>query len=215
MQKILTAGSREMMRTVLSAKPTARKRHLCSPGGTFASAIHTASDGISFRSVYSLSCPVCKQTSTLYKTQQLHNELKHHINFSSEHTQVITWSTVTYEDSTEMPKLTYEDSTEMPKLTYEDSTEMPKLTYKDCTERPKLTYEDSTEMPKLTYEDSTERPKLTYEDSTERPKLTYEDSTEMPKLTYEDITEMPKANLPKFHIVTVTTTIYKYMHLGC
>jgi hypothetical protein len=73
--KKLTAGSREMMRTVLSAKPTARKRHLCSPGGTFASAIHTASDGISLRSVYSLSCPVCKQTSTLYKRQQLHMHL--------------------------------------------------------------------------------------------------------------------------------------------
>jgi hypothetical protein len=58
----LTKGSREMIRTVLSAKPTARKRDLCSPAGTFASAIHTASDGISFRSVYSLSCPVYKPT---------------------------------------------------------------------------------------------------------------------------------------------------------
>lgn len=56
----LTEGSREIILTVLSDKPTARKRHLCSPTGTLPKAIHTTSDDISFLSVYSFNCPVCK-----------------------------------------------------------------------------------------------------------------------------------------------------------
>lgn len=52
-----TDGSREMIRTVLSTSPTARKRERCSPGGTFARLMHTTSADISFRSVYSFSWP--------------------------------------------------------------------------------------------------------------------------------------------------------------
>lgn len=76
-----------MMRTVLSAKPTARKRDLCSPAGTFASAIHTASDGISLRSVYSLSCPVYKPTFCITEKQEL--QLHLNITFLCIHTQRI------------------------------------------------------------------------------------------------------------------------------
>lgn len=50
-------GSREMILTVLSTSPTARKRDRCSPGGTLARLMHTTSADISFRSVYSFSCP--------------------------------------------------------------------------------------------------------------------------------------------------------------
>lgn len=53
----LTEGSREMILTVLSTSPTARKRDRCSPGGTLARLMHTTSADISFRSVYSFSCP--------------------------------------------------------------------------------------------------------------------------------------------------------------
>lgn len=56
----LTEGSREMILTVLSTSPTARKRDRCSPGGTLARLMHTTSADISFRSVYSFSCPDCK-----------------------------------------------------------------------------------------------------------------------------------------------------------
>lgn len=56
----LTEGSREMILTVLSDKPTARKRHLCSPTGTLPRAMHTTSEDISFLSVYSFNCPVYK-----------------------------------------------------------------------------------------------------------------------------------------------------------
>jgi hypothetical protein len=52
-----TEGSSEMMRTVLSTSPTARKRERCSPGGTLAKLIHTTSADISFLSVYSFSWP--------------------------------------------------------------------------------------------------------------------------------------------------------------
>lgn len=54
----LTEGSREMMRTVLSASPTARNRERCSPGGTLARLMQTTSADISFLSVYSFSWPV-------------------------------------------------------------------------------------------------------------------------------------------------------------
>lgn len=54
----LTEGSREIIRTVLSASPTARNLDLCSPGETRPRAMHTTSEDISFRSVYSFSCPV-------------------------------------------------------------------------------------------------------------------------------------------------------------
>lgn len=53
----LTEGSRDMIRTVLSIRPTAKKRDRCSPGGTLARLIHTTSADISFLSVYSFSCP--------------------------------------------------------------------------------------------------------------------------------------------------------------
>lgn len=53
----LTEGSKEMILTVLSTSPTARKRDRCSPGGTLARLMHTTSADISFRSVYSFSCP--------------------------------------------------------------------------------------------------------------------------------------------------------------
>lgn len=53
----LTEGSREMILTVLSMRPTAKKRDRCSPGGTLARLIHTTSADISFLSVYSFSCP--------------------------------------------------------------------------------------------------------------------------------------------------------------
>ena len=61
----LTFGSREMILTVLSDSPTAKKRHRCSPGGTRPSAMHTTSAFISLRSVYSFSWPVCKQTKEI------------------------------------------------------------------------------------------------------------------------------------------------------
>lgn len=54
---VLTEGSSEMIRTVLSASPTARNRERCSPGGTLARLMHTTSADISFRSVYSFSWP--------------------------------------------------------------------------------------------------------------------------------------------------------------
>ena len=60
----LTLGSREMILTVSSARPTARKRLLCSPAGTRPSAMHTTSDDISLRSVYSFSWPVCQHRTT-------------------------------------------------------------------------------------------------------------------------------------------------------
>lgn len=54
---LLTEGSREMMRTVLSASPTARNLERCSPGGTLARLMQTTSADISFLSVYSFSWP--------------------------------------------------------------------------------------------------------------------------------------------------------------
>ena len=53
-----------MILTVSSARPTARKRLLCSPAGTRPSAMHTTSDDISLRSVYSFSWPVCQHRTT-------------------------------------------------------------------------------------------------------------------------------------------------------
>lgn len=55
---ILTDGSREMIRTVLSARPTAKNRERCSPVGTLANDMQMMSADISLRSVYSLSWPV-------------------------------------------------------------------------------------------------------------------------------------------------------------
>ena len=46
-----------MIRTVLSARPTAKNRDRCSPDGTLAKAMQMTSADISFLSVYSLSCP--------------------------------------------------------------------------------------------------------------------------------------------------------------
>lgn len=53
----LTDGSREMILTVWSVRPTARNLDRCSPGGTDPRLIHTTSADISFRSVYSFSWP--------------------------------------------------------------------------------------------------------------------------------------------------------------
>ena len=53
----LTEGSKDMIRTVLSARPTAKNRDRCSPDGTLAKAMQMTSADISFLSVYSLSCP--------------------------------------------------------------------------------------------------------------------------------------------------------------
>lgn len=63
----LTEGSSERMRTVLSERPTARKRHRCSPDGTRPIAMQTTSFDISLLSVYSLSWPdgsISKYTSS-------------------------------------------------------------------------------------------------------------------------------------------------------
>lgn len=68
----LTLGSREMILTVSSARPTAKKRHLCSPTGTRPKAMHTTSDDISLRSVYSFSWPVCGQKWFPFLTQKRH-----------------------------------------------------------------------------------------------------------------------------------------------
>lgn len=54
-RSVLTFGSSEMMRTVLSDSPTARKRERCSPEGTRPSAMQMTSEFISLRSVYSFS----------------------------------------------------------------------------------------------------------------------------------------------------------------
>ena len=53
--RILTEGSSEMIRTVLSANPTAKNLDLCSPEGTLAKAIQITSADISFLSVYSFN----------------------------------------------------------------------------------------------------------------------------------------------------------------
>lgn len=55
--QLLTEGSSEIILTVLSTSPTARKRERCSPGGTLARLMQTTSADISFLSVYSFSCP--------------------------------------------------------------------------------------------------------------------------------------------------------------
>lgn len=52
-----TAGSNDIIRTVLSISPTAKNRALCSPLGTLANAIQITSAVIILRSVYSFSCP--------------------------------------------------------------------------------------------------------------------------------------------------------------
>ena len=52
---MFTLGSKDIIRTVSSAKPTAKNLDLNSPSGTDAKAIHTTSASISFRSVYSFS----------------------------------------------------------------------------------------------------------------------------------------------------------------
>lgn len=51
----LTDGSREIILTVWSARPTARNLERCSPGGTVPRLMHTTSADISLRSVYSFS----------------------------------------------------------------------------------------------------------------------------------------------------------------
>ena len=53
----LTDGSREIILTVWSARPTARNLERCSPGGTVPRLMHTTSADISLRSVYSFSWP--------------------------------------------------------------------------------------------------------------------------------------------------------------
>lgn len=53
--EIPTEGSSDMIRTVLSAKPTAKNHERCSPAGTVPRAMHITSEGIFRRSVYSLS----------------------------------------------------------------------------------------------------------------------------------------------------------------
>lgn len=64
-----TKGSSEIIRTVLSTKPTARNRERCSPGGTFARLMHTTSADISFLSVYSFSWPDCKVKEFNYQCE--------------------------------------------------------------------------------------------------------------------------------------------------
>lgn len=54
----LTVVSKEIIRTVSSVKPTAKKRDICSPEGAFANAIQRTSEFISFRSLCSFKCPV-------------------------------------------------------------------------------------------------------------------------------------------------------------
>ena len=56
-----------MMRTVLSAKPTAKNLDLCSPEGTLAKAIQITSADMSFLSVYSFNCPDFKPMKIQYQ----------------------------------------------------------------------------------------------------------------------------------------------------
>ena len=65
--KLLTEGSKEMIRTVLSANPTAKNLDLCSPEGTLAKAIQITSADISFLSVYSFNCPDCDNKVNMNK----------------------------------------------------------------------------------------------------------------------------------------------------
>jgi len=55
------------MRTVSSANPTARNLDRCSPDGTLPSAMQMTSCDISFRSVYSFSCPFCVKNQNISK----------------------------------------------------------------------------------------------------------------------------------------------------
>lgn len=57
----LTEGSKDMMRTVLSLRPTAKNHALCSPVATEPSAMQDTSDDNFFLSVYSFNWPVCKR----------------------------------------------------------------------------------------------------------------------------------------------------------
>lgn len=52
---LLTFWSNDMILTVLSSRPTARNRALCSPAGTLARLMHLTSVDISFLSVYSFN----------------------------------------------------------------------------------------------------------------------------------------------------------------
>lgn len=62
---------------MLSAKPTAKKRDLCSPDGTLAKAIQTTSAVISLRSVYSFNWPVYeKRKNKTLKTRNSKRMLK-------------------------------------------------------------------------------------------------------------------------------------------
>lgn len=54
----LTDGSRDIMRTVWSANPTAKNLERCSPGGTVPKLMQTISAAISFLSVYSFNWPL-------------------------------------------------------------------------------------------------------------------------------------------------------------
>lgn len=55
---ILTAGSRDMILTVLSFRPTAKNHALCAPAATEPSAMQETSEDSFFLSVYSFNCPV-------------------------------------------------------------------------------------------------------------------------------------------------------------
>lgn len=57
----LTDGSRDIIRTVLSLNPTAKKQALCSPGLTDPNAIQDTSEDNFLRSVYSFNWPVYKK----------------------------------------------------------------------------------------------------------------------------------------------------------
>lgn len=61
-----SCGSSDIMRTVLSAKPTVKNRDLSSPSGISLRLIHSTSAGSSRRSVYSFSWPVWKGIAFKY-----------------------------------------------------------------------------------------------------------------------------------------------------
>lgn len=82
-----TWGSSDIILTVSSLRPTAKKRHLCSPTGTLPNAIQLTSDDICLRSVYSFNCPDYKgeKQKKLSCMQQnvLNNKIKWGVSFSS------------------------------------------------------------------------------------------------------------------------------------
>ena len=60
-----------MMRTVWSARPTAKNLERCSPGGTVPKLMQTISAAISFLSVYSFNCP-------LYMDKKINKIIRHY-----------------------------------------------------------------------------------------------------------------------------------------